>query len=90
LIDARTITAHSPAVMQDELGTGDLPHLGNIVVLEHVFSFSETLSRWLKLPNLPIAFEHHGLAIRFPTVHFSPGLNPPAVRVWNPTTRLAM
>jgi hypothetical protein len=28
--------------MQDELGIGDLPHLGNIVVLEHVFSFPES------------------------------------------------
>ena len=37
LIDARTVTAHSPAIMQDELRIGDFPHLGNIVVLEHVF-----------------------------------------------------
>jgi hypothetical protein len=26
LIDARTITAHSPPVMQDELAISDLPH----------------------------------------------------------------
>ena len=42
LIDARTIPAHSPAVMQDELGIGDLPHLGNIVVFEYVFPFPES------------------------------------------------
>ena len=41
LIDARTFTTHSPAVMQGELRIGDLPHLGNIVVLERVFPFPE-------------------------------------------------
>jgi hypothetical protein len=39
LVDARTITAHSPPVMQDELGIGDLPYLGNIVVFEDIFTF---------------------------------------------------
>jgi hypothetical protein len=29
LIDARTTTAHSPAVKQDELGIGDFPHRDN-------------------------------------------------------------
>jgi len=75
--------------MQDELGIGDLPHLGKIVVLKHVFPFPEsgrdsnlisyadlhrrgnehvplTLSRWFELPDLPIALERNGLAIRFP------------------------
>ena len=42
LIDARTIPAHSAAVTQDELGIGDIPHLGNIIVLEHVFPFPES------------------------------------------------
>src|SRR6516164_3395256 len=89
LIDARTVTAHSSAVIQDELGVGDLPHLGNIIILEHVFPFPEAcrnsnlisyayqhrrgnehvplpLSRWFEVPDLPIALERHGLAIRFP------------------------
>jgi hypothetical protein len=41
LIDARTVPAHSPAVMQDQLGIVNLPHPGNIVVLEHAFAFPE-------------------------------------------------
>src|SRR5262245_49343942 len=89
LIDALTITAHPPPVMQNQLGFGDLSYLGNIVVLEHVFPRPEscrnsnlisyadlhrrgnkdvplTLSRWFELPELSIALEHHGFAIRFP------------------------
>src|SRR5271166_5260351 len=42
LIDARTIPPHSPAVIQDELGIGDLPHHSNIIILEHAFSFPES------------------------------------------------
>jgi hypothetical protein len=34
LIDARTMPPHSTAVIQDELGIGDLPHLSNIIILE--------------------------------------------------------
>ena len=42
LIDTRTVTAHSPAVMQNKLGIGDRAHLGNIVVLEYSFAFPES------------------------------------------------
>src|ERR1700675_1033446 len=41
LIDARTVTARSPAIMQDEFRIGCFPPLGNIIVLEHVFPFPE-------------------------------------------------
>ena len=37
-----TVTAHSPAVIQDELGICDLLHHSNIIILEHVFSFPES------------------------------------------------
>jgi hypothetical protein len=89
LIDPGTVPPHSPAVIQDELGIGDLPHLSNIIILEHVFSFPESSrdsnlisyaylnrrgnkhvplppSGWFELPDLPIALERYGLAIRFP------------------------
>jgi hypothetical protein len=42
LINPRAIPAHSPPVMQDKLRIGDIPHLGNIVILERVFPFSES------------------------------------------------
>jgi hypothetical protein len=41
VIDARTVTAHSPAIMQDELRIGNFPHLCNIVILKR-FPFSES------------------------------------------------
>ena len=36
-----SVEPHSPAVTQDELGIGDFPYLGNIVILEPVFPFPE-------------------------------------------------
>ena len=41
LIDARAITAHSPPVVEDELGMGNLADLGNIVVFEDILPFPE-------------------------------------------------
>src|SRR5271166_5946049 len=104
LIDTRTITTHSPAVMQDELRIGDLTHLGNIVVLKHVFPFPEsccnsnlisyadlhrrgnehvplTLSSWFELPGLPLRSSVTVSQFVSLTVHFSPGRNPPTVRL---------
>jgi hypothetical protein len=43
LIDARTISTHSPAIVENKLAVGDFPNLGDVIVLEHVFSFPEIL-----------------------------------------------
>jgi len=66
-----SVEPHSPAVTQDELGIGDFPYLGNIVILEPVFPFPEPCRN----SNLISYTDLHGRGKKHVPLTLADGLN---------------